>query len=85
MHQRVRVLCAISEARVANYSGKILITVSFDVQGNSAGGGMAIAPRRVTIRRRWSFFLLPFVSLSWSWFLCQALKNLVLSSILYLF
>jgi hypothetical protein len=56
MHQRVRVLCAILEARVANYSGKKLITVSFDVQGNSAGGGMALAPRRVTVRRRWSFF-----------------------------
>jgi len=52
MNQRVRVLCAISEARVANYSGKKLVTVSFDVQGNSAGGGMALAPRRVTIRRR---------------------------------
>jgi hypothetical protein len=52
MHQRVRVLCAILEARVANYSGKKLITVSFDVQGNSAGGGMALAPRRVTVRRR---------------------------------
>jgi hypothetical protein len=52
MHQRVKVLCDILEARVANYSGKKLITVSFDVQGNSAGGGMALAPRRLTVRQR---------------------------------
>jgi hypothetical protein len=34
-------------------------TDHYDVQGNSAGGGMTLAPRRVTVQRRWSFFSCP--------------------------